>query len=97
MLSLIRDNAASHNNNPEFQQDLLQTIDDALRRMTKVKTRLDSLKGEIEPKWREVDLGKLSKSISLKLMRRLPGHKIDILCPQPVCITSDQQLLERIL
>jgi len=44
MLSLLRENAPEHIHEPEFQQDMLEVVDDALKRMGKVEQRLRTLK-----------------------------------------------------
>ena len=49
MLSLARENAPDHIQDPAFQQDLLEAVEDALRRVDRVHERLSMLKGEITP------------------------------------------------
>ena len=53
MLSLLQENAPEHIHEPEFQQDLLEVVDDALRRMGRVEQHLRTLKDEITPEWQD--------------------------------------------
>jgi len=97
MLSLIRQNAPDYMNDPEFQQDMLETIDDALKRMGKVQTGLKTLKGEITPTLKDEDLGEiLSQSVD-QLEKRLPGLSITLHCEAQITIETDADLLSTIL
>ncbi len=97
MLSLIRQNAPNYMNDPEFQQDMLETIDDALKRMGKVQTGLKTLKGEIIPTLKDEDLGEiLSQSVD-QLEKRLPGLSITLHCEAQITIETDADLLRTIL
>ena len=93
MLSLIRQNAPDHIHDPEFQQDMLSTVDDSLKRMHKVQERLSALKGEIMPVWRQVDLSASVSDITRKLTPRLPGVRIDLQCGGSFQLRTDPELL----
>ena len=80
MLSLITENAPKHIQNPEFQQDLLASVQDALRRMIKVQTRLKTLKGEIEPVIKPIIACDLIKNLCLNADKKLAGLKTDLEC-----------------
>ena len=98
MLALARQNAPQHINNPEFQQDLLESIDDALKRMTKVQARLDFLKGEIVTVPQEIDFCRLLADCRSNLSRQLPELVIDLHCPTaPLSIHTDPEMFARIL
>lgn len=97
ILSLARENAPAHINNPEFQQDLLESLDDALKRMTKVQTRLHSLQGEIVPVWQELALRPYLEQCIGKLGRKLPDLAIDLQCDYDDRIRIDPEIFSRIL
>ncbi len=97
MLSLIRQNAPDHIHDPDFQEDMLSSVDDALKRMQKVQERLSALKGEIVVVWQEVDLCEGLKDICGKLASRLPRLHIDLRCKSAVRLRTDPDLLFTIL
>ena len=97
MLSLIRQNAADYMDDPEFQQDMLETIDDALKRMGKVQTGLKTLKGEITPTLKDKDLEAVLSQNFGQLKKRLPGLEIVLHCEPQITIETDPDLLRTIL
>ncbi len=97
MLSLARQNAPAHLHDPEFQLDMLDTIDDSLKRMAKVQDRLSALKGEIMPVWKEVCLCRTLSAGCQKLAKKLHGLQVNIQCDEPCKIKTDTELLLRIL
>jgi len=64
MLSLLRQNAPEHIHEPEFQKDMLETVDDALRRMGRVEQRLRALKDELLPEKQEFSLVSCWKTVA---------------------------------
>jgi putative PEP-CTERM system histidine kinase len=96
MLALVRQNAPAHLHDPEFQQDMLAAMDDALARMGKVQQRLDLLKAEIAPAWTELALKPFLEERCRELGRKLPGMTIELACPPDLHITTDPTLLARI-
>jgi putative PEP-CTERM system histidine kinase len=97
MLKLVRANASEHMDNPEFQQDMLETIDDALIRMGKVQDRLYALKSEVGPELKQIDLGGLVRSCINKLMKKLPDLVINLQCPPELSVRIDQEFISQIL
>ncbi len=97
MLSLVRENAPDHIHNPEFQQDMLETIDDVLARMNKVQQRLDMLKEEISPVRTDLELQRFLKDFCRKMGKKLVGMAIDLSCTPAIRINTDTELLSRIL
>ncbi len=97
MLSLIRQNAPEYMDDPEFQQDMLETIDDALKRMAKVQTGLQTLKGEITPQLQQINLELFLKQSLGRLKKRLQGLEIDLHCEKSILIKTDGNLLYCIL
>ena len=97
MLSLVRANAPANIHNPEFQQDMLEAMDDALVRMNKVQTRLDLLKEEITPEWSEIDLQHFMNDRCNTFRKSLKPMTIQIDCPPGILIRTDPQFLSRIL
>ena len=97
MLSLASANAADHIHNPEFQQDMLAAVNDALARMTKVQERLNILKGEVAPVWQDLDLNRFLADHSGQLGKKLGAMNIALDCRTSIRVNSDPQLLFRIL
>ena len=78
LLNLVRKNADAHMHDPEFQQDMLGSIDDALKRMAKVQVRLNALKGEMLPDRKALDAVHLLKSCCDDLAKKLPELQIEV-------------------
>lgn len=97
MLSLIHQNAPSHLDDPEFQEDMLESIAHALRRMDKVRERLDALKQEVEPAWKTVELAAWLTEECRRLERRLQGLRIGVECPPEMELRTDPDILAGIL
>ncbi|PXF57313.1 MAG: PEP-CTERM system histidine kinase PrsK [Deltaproteobacteria bacterium] len=97
MLSLVRDNATDHIHDPEFQQDMLEAVDDALKRMAKVQDRLRTLKGKRTPIWKELELCRFLKDRCRQLGKKLGTLKISPDCPCEIRIHTDPELLFSIL
>ncbi len=97
MLSLLRRNAPDNIHNPEFQQDMLETVDDALKRMDKVEKRMSVMKRDIVPVFREIELCKLLEDECRKTERRLQGLRVNVECDESTVIRSDPELLTRVI
>jgi len=96
MLSLITENAPKHIQNPEFQQDLLASIQDALKRMNKVQTRLKTLKGEIEPVIKPINAYDFIKNLCINADKKLANLKTDLEC-QDLKMRTDPDFIAVIL
>jgi len=97
MLSLLRENAPEHIHEPEFQQDILEVVDDALKRMGRVEQRLRTLKDEIMPVRQKLELGPFLQGCCRRLKTKLPLMEITIECTGEMQVSSDPQLLFSIL
>ncbi|MBC2714550.1 MAG: PEP-CTERM system histidine kinase PrsK [Desulfobacteraceae bacterium] len=97
MLSLVKENAPRHIHNPEFQKDMLVSVDDALKRMAKVQARLNTLKGEIAPVVKELDICRLLRNCSQNLAKKLPDLTIDVQCQHEIQIHTDPEFIAIIL
>ena len=97
MLSLLRENAPEHIHEPEFQQDLLEAVDDALRRMGRVEQRLRTLKDEITPEWQDFELGPFLQECGRRLAVKLTSIEIKIENADGLRVSSDPELLVAIL
>ena len=97
MLSMLQENAADHIHEPEFQQDMLELVDDALRRMSRVEQRLITLKDEISPTLQEIELCSTLQFFSRQLQTKLPGMKISVACEHNIQIHTDPALLFSIM
>ena len=97
MLSLLRENAHDHLDDPEFQKDMLEAVDDALRRMRRVENRLKPLKGDIEPVMKNIDLEQFLREVIHCMEKKLSRMKIVTKFGEKITITSDEALLSSIL
>ena len=97
MLDLVRTNAPQHMDNPEFQQDMLEAIDDALKRMAKVQNRLSALKSEIVPNVQATEISSLLDSCCEHLSRKFNELKIDVKYSDRITANTGPEFLSRIL
>lgn len=97
MLSLLQENAPAHIHEPEFQQDMLELVDDALKRMARVEQRLRTLQDEIRPQWQQIELCQFLRDYRRVLAKKLPGMQVTVSCPEQIYIKSDPELLTSIL
>lgn len=97
MLDLARKNAPQHLDNPAFQQDMLQTIDDALKRMAKVQTLLSTLNEEMVPDIRPVELCELLRACRHRFAQKMPDLDIALECPPAFSIRTDPEFIHKIL
>ena len=97
MLGLLRENAPAHMHEPEFQKDMLELVDDALKRMGRVEERLRSLQDEVRPRWQNMELGAFLDDCSRLMRKKLPGLKIAVDCPKKIWLKSDPALLTVVL
>ena len=97
MLSLLQENAPEHIHETEFQQDMLDLVDDALRRMKRVEQRLSVLKDEVEPNIQELDLMFFLRECSVKLKKKLSSTEIIIDGPPGISLHTDSEILASIL
>ncbi len=94
MLSLLKENAPAHIHEPEFQQDMLDLVDDALNRMGRVEQRLRSLKDEIIPNFQPIELNAFLKNCCEKMSTKLQTMEIHLDEPaETIPIQSDPELL----
>jgi len=97
MLSLLRENAPEHIHEPEFQQDMLEVVDDALRRMGRVEQRLGTLKDEITPVLQNLELGQFLRNCRIRLEKKLSSMEITVECKSEMQVNTDPELLFSIL
>jgi putative PEP-CTERM system histidine kinase len=97
MLSLARENAQDHIQNSQFQQDFLESVDDALERMNKVQDRLGMLKMEVIPKWEIVDLRRFLEDLCGQLKKKLKVISVVFNCRTSIRLKTDPMLLSRIV
>lgn len=97
MLSLVQANAAVHIQNPAFQEEMLEAVDDALARMNKVKQRMDALQAEVEPVWKSVHLVEFLNNTCGLVGKKLWPMTIDLKPPPDINLKTDPVLLFRIL
>jgi putative PEP-CTERM system histidine kinase len=93
MLSLVRDNAPDYMDNPVFQKDMLESIDNALKRMSKVQQRLMTLKGDITPELCDLDLAAFLHDFGASMCKRVPQVSIKVECSEGVKAETDQGIL----
>ncbi len=97
MLSLIQVNAAEHIDNPEFQKDMLETINDALKRMKKVQVRMTTLKGEQKPELRDCNLDLYLRQLCRGMTNKFPSMHIEFSCHEKCILNTDISMLESII
>jgi putative PEP-CTERM system histidine kinase len=97
MLSLLRENAPEHIHELEFQQDMLELVDDALKRMRRVEQRLGTLKDEIAAEWQDLELYRFLTDFIGKLKNKLPSMEVAVEGSSAIRINSDPELLTSIL
>ena len=97
MLSMLQENAPEHIHESEFQQDMLELVDDTLRRMARVEQRLLTLKDEITPTLQEIELCSALQASCRQLQAKLPGMEIKVECTDIIQIDTDPELLFSIL
>lgn len=93
MLSLLQENAPDHIHEPEFQQDMLELVDDALKRMGRVEQQLGALKDEIAPEWQNLELNIFLLDCIHQVKKKLPSMEVTIECSNGIEINSDPELL----
>jgi len=97
MLSLLQENAPEHIHEPEFQQDMLELVDDALRRMGRVEERLRTLKDEITPVRQDLELDRFLQVCRRRLESKPASMEINIECKSKMLVRTDPELLFSIL
>ncbi len=97
MLSMLQENAPEHIQEPEFQQDMLELVDDTLRRMARVEQRLLTLKDEVRPSLQEVELCSTLQESCRRLSTKLAGMEIRLECSGPLQVRTDPELLFSVL
>lgn len=94
-LSLMLKNAQRHRDNPEFQQDMLDTVANVEARMRGLMTQLQE-KRSIDPP-RAVDLQPLLRSVCESKHGQLPELELALGNAGPVEVSAHPQRLERII
>ena len=97
MLSLLQENASDHIHEPEFQQDMLELVDDSLTRMARVEQRLKTLKDEITPEFKRINLWNVLSDCCRRLEAQLPKLDVKIENKNDIEVMSDPVLLSSIL
>lgn len=97
MLSMLQTNAPAHIHKPEFQDDMLELVDDTIKRMNRVEQRLTTLKDEIIPTFKIVQLSDFLKECSSSISARLTSMTITIQCEDSIKVNSDPALLFSIM
>lgn len=92
-LSLMLNNAARHRDNPEFQQDMLATVEHALSRMRRLMGQLQE-EGVRQTVLLGVDLRALFGRI--QAVKRKFGREIDLKVHDEVVVQGDAERLERV-
>lgn len=97
ILSLVSANAPAHFHNPEFQADMLEAVDDALKRMGKVEKHLSGLRGELKPHLEEVDFCELLRQLLSKVLKKPTGLQVTLSCPGSFRVRLDREFLAAVL
>jgi len=94
-LSLMLKNAQRHRDNPEFQQDMLDTVANVEARMRGLMTQLQE-KRSIDPP-RAVDLPALLRAVCESKRGQSPAIELVCAAAGPVEVSAHPQRLERII
>jgi putative PEP-CTERM system histidine kinase len=97
MLSLLQENAPEHIHEREFQDDMLELVDDTLKRMKRVEERLGTLKEDLAPNLQWFELNLFLIECSNRMMKKISTLIINVECPKDLCIKSDPELLYSIM
>ncbi|MDB5799466.1 MAG: prsK [Rhodocyclales bacterium] len=92
-LSLMLKNAARHKDNPEFQEDMLLTVENVAERMRGLMTQLQN-KSPIEHK-RWVDVGELCGAVLAD--RRVAGPEVSLEAEPELGVFGQAERLQRII
>lgn len=88
--SLVVKNAAKHKHNPEFIEDAISTVDNSVRRMSRL---LDQLRqGEAPDLARRLNLQDLCEEVAGQCAPRMPGVSVDIDTPELEIRASRERL-----
>ena len=93
-LSLMLKNAKRLHANPEFQQDMLLTVENALDRMRQLMVQLREGATPAGTAF-GVDLGQLAQRIAADAQRR--GRKLEVDVAEPVLTRGHEERLERVI
>ena len=96
MLSLVRQNAPLHLNNPDFQKDMLGAIDNALRRMDKVQDRLNTFKEDPAVAFQRVDVGEFIEKYGADVIKKIPGLRVTLNGQKNIPVDSNPEYLSKI-
>lgn len=93
-LSLLLSNAVKHRHNPEFQEDMLSTVESALGRMNRLLAKLAEPSRDAAEEL--VDLNAVLIDITTEKAQRKP-HPIYLPVPVPLRVRAHRERLARVL
>ncbi len=91
-LSLVARNASKHAGNPEFQADMVVTLNNSVSRMNDLLARLGAKAGAVTERPARVDLTKLLDEVATRKRRLHPA--LDIRANGPLVVEADVGRLE---
>jgi len=91
-LALVVDNAREHMDNPEFQEDMLQSLEGTVTRMRGLMARLKKLEEKLELKPEAVDLLTLVGTVTKQL-----GHKHVTVSGHEALALADPEEMHKVL
>ena len=92
-LSLMLKNAERHKDNPEFQQDMLMTVENSVERMRRLMLQLREGTAPASASF-GVDLAKLFDRV--QTTKRQTGRHVDLEVVEAVAVRGDEERLERV-
>ena len=96
-LSLLLQNAPQHMDHKDFQQDMLETISQALARIDKVINKLRGLPNKAEIAYQAIEVKSFVNSQLNKFKPRLATVRLTQHIQDGIMVTTDFDLLERML
>ena len=97
MLSLLQENAPEHIHEKEFQDDMLELVDDTLKRMNRVEKRLGALKEDHMPDIKSTPLKPLLIQCVQRMEKRLPDIQFRLECSKKTSALCDSAQLQSIM
>ncbi len=97
LLSLVLQNAPSHMDDPDFQEDLLATIASASKRLEKVMSKLRALKPPEEQELKPIDVSRVITGQVNSFRRICHGVEIEWEPKNEVYCLAHEELLKKVL
>ena len=89
-LSLLLSNAEKHKSNPEFQDDMLSTIENSVAKMRKLLSQMHSSNSPEAPQ--PIELARLLSGVAQRYAQHTPSPKFTSQCPGFIVLVEAERL-----